>query len=223
MRALIDRLIPIVSAVMIRLLYASMRIRHVSNAAVEDLYRRRRPFLAAFWHGQILMMVFGRYHRPIVTMVSRHRDGELVARTVAYFGAETARGSSTRGGASALRGMIAAAREGKNLAITPDGPKGPRHVAQPGVIQVAQATGLPIVPVAFISRPRTQMRSWDRFEVPHPFGRGIYFYGSPINVANEIDRDESEALRMHVQEELCRLSTTGERAFDELWEKGSRP
>ncbi|MDX1584549.1 MAG: lysophospholipid acyltransferase family protein, partial [Thermoanaerobaculia bacterium] len=180
MSSLGDRLIPLLAALLIRIIYATMRIRHVGYGPAEELRKQGTRYILAFWHAHLLLMVFAKYEPPIVTMISRHRDGELIARTVSYFGARSTRGSTTRGGATALRGLIAAARAGATLAITPDGPRGPRHVAQTGTVHAAQATGLPIVPVAFISHPKIRFRSWDRFEVPWLFSRGVFLYGEPI-------------------------------------------
>jgi lysophospholipid acyltransferase (LPLAT)-like uncharacterized protein len=146
-------MIPGLAVALIRGLHATMRIRHAGTEDVESLEGEGRRFILAFWHAHLLMMVYARYPRPIAAMISRHRDGDLIARTVAKFGAGAARGSTSRGGTTALREMIRMARD-HTLAITPDGPRGPRHVAQPGVIQIAQATGLPIIPVAFVAQKK---------------------------------------------------------------------
>jgi lysophospholipid acyltransferase (LPLAT)-like uncharacterized protein len=150
---MLDPLIPGLAAVFIRGLRGTLRIRHSGSEGVERLRSVGRRYILAFWHAHLLMMVYARYPLPVVAMISSHRDGELIARTIEKFGASTARGSTTRGGGAALREMIRNAR-GSTLAITPDGPKGPRHVAQRGVVQVAQATGKPIIPIAFIAQKK---------------------------------------------------------------------
>jgi lysophospholipid acyltransferase (LPLAT)-like uncharacterized protein len=134
----------------IRLLYATLRIRHVHRENLDT----QPQYLLAFWHAHLLMMLHSAYRRPIVVMISRSKDGEYIARVFDHYGVESARGSSTRGGSSALREMIRAARDGKNIVFTPDGPKGPPRVAKDGVIFAAQATGLPIVPVAFAAQKK---------------------------------------------------------------------
>jgi lysophospholipid acyltransferase (LPLAT)-like uncharacterized protein len=152
-KRLLDPVIPGLAAVLIRGLRGTLRIRHTGSEGVERLRSEGRRFILAFWHAHLLMMVYARYPVPVVAMISRHRDGELIARTVEKFGARAARGSTTRGGGAALREMIRDAR-GSTLAITPDGPKGPRQVAQRGVVQVAQVTGNPIIPIAFIAQKK---------------------------------------------------------------------
>src|SRR5205807_1015109 len=112
-------------------------------------------YVLAFWHAHLLLMLHSRYRRPITVMLSQSKDGEHMARVFDHYGAESARGSSTRGGTRALREMIRAARAGKNIVFTPDGPKGPPRVAKEGVVVAAQATGLPILPVAFAAKKKS--------------------------------------------------------------------
>src|SRR5262249_36566486 len=112
-------------------------------------------YIIAFWHAHLLLMLHSRYRRPVTVMISQSKDGEYIARVFDYYGVESARGSSTRGGSSALREMIRAARAGKNIVFTPDGPKGPARVAKDGVVVAAQATGLAIVPVAFAAKKKS--------------------------------------------------------------------
>lgn len=139
---------------MIRSLKATMRVRHVDSDGIAALNASGEKYIIAFWHNDLLMMIYARFMLPLAAMISQHRDGELIAQTMKRFGADAARGSTTRGGRAALREMITLAKNGVNLAITPDGPKGPRHVAQMGVVRAAQMTGFPIVPIAFIAKKK---------------------------------------------------------------------
>jgi lysophospholipid acyltransferase (LPLAT)-like uncharacterized protein len=103
-------------------------------------------------------------------LISQHGDGEIIARIIARFGHEAVRGSSTRGGAGALRALIKLGRSGRDVVVTPDGPKGPRQVAKLGVVQLAKATGLPIVPLTFACSKKNSSRvgiaSWSRIHFP---------------------------------------------------------
>jgi lysophospholipid acyltransferase (LPLAT)-like uncharacterized protein len=139
-----------IGSLFIRLLHATLRVRHVHAENLES----QPQYILSFWHAHLLLMLHSKYRRPIVVMISRSKDGEYIARVFDHYGVESARGSSTRGGTSALREMIRAAREGKNIVFTPDGPKGPARVAKDGVIYAAQATGLPVVPVAFAAQKK---------------------------------------------------------------------
>jgi len=142
-------LLPPVGASIIRMLGMSMRVTVRGGEAVDKLYREDQHFILAFWHGRQLMIPLAYHGREIHILISRHRDGELISRIMSRFGYHSVRGSSTRGGTAALRQLIKLGRSGVDIAITPDGPKGPRYVAQPGVIQIAKVTGLPILPLAF--------------------------------------------------------------------------
>lgn len=200
-------LIPSIGSLVIRALYATLRVRHVNAAHIEHLDSEGRYYILAFWHAHLPMMFFARFRLPITVMSSQHRDGELSARNMERFGATVVRGSSTRGGAAALRAMVKCARSGSNLAFTPDGPRGPARVAQSGAIAAAQMTGLPIVPVAVLSERKKILRSWDRMEIPKPFSRITFVYGEPIDVPRRLDEKELESYRKTLEDRLNQLGT----------------
>jgi hypothetical protein len=164
----------------IRLLRATLRLRHHGDAQLRAWEAESRRFILAFWHRHLLLMPYAYRGRRVSVLVSRSRDGELIARTVRHFGVQSARGSSSRGGAAGLRGLLRQARAGMDLAVTPDGPRGPRGVVQPGALLAAAATGWPIVPVAWAARPCRRLPSWDRMVVPLPLGRVCFAYGEPL-------------------------------------------
>ncbi len=140
---------PPVGYQVIQWLRRSMKLRVEGGDHLYRLFEQDKRVILAFWHSQQLMMPFALPGLKAHVLISQHRDGELIRRIVARFGLEAVRGSSTRGGAEALRQLIRLGRSGANLVLTPDGPKGPRQVAKMGVVQLARATGLPIVPMAF--------------------------------------------------------------------------
>ncbi|MBN8929508.1 MAG: lysophospholipid acyltransferase family protein [Rhodospirillales bacterium] len=119
---------------------------------------------------------------PIHVLVSHHRDGRFIGEAIRRFGLDTVFGSSSRGGAAALRSLITLLGRGHIVAITPDGPRGPRREAAPGVAQLAALSGAPIVPVAARTARRIQLKTWDRMTIPLPFGRGVVVCGAPIEV-----------------------------------------
>jgi len=124
---------------------------------------------------------------------------------VSRFGFRSVRGSTTRGGVAALRALIRLGRSGSDLVITPDGPKGPRQIAQLGAVQLAQATGLPIVPLTF-SCSKKVFASWDRFLLPYPFSRGLFWWGEPIWVPREATAEELEAKRRELEAALNQIT-----------------
>ena len=158
--------LPPVGAALIRGIARTMRHETRGQEAVDALYREGGHVIIAFWHAQQLMIPIGYRGTRAHVLISQHGDGEIIARIIARFGHGAVRGSSTRGGAKALRALIKLARSGQDVAVTPDGPKGPRHVAKLGVIQLAKVTGLPIVPVAFACSKKNSLRAgiatWSR-------------------------------------------------------------
>ncbi len=166
--------VPPVGAWLIRALGRTLRVRRVGFEHITELYRDGRNAVFVFWHAQQLMMPLVYPGREAYVLISRHRDGELIHRIMARFGLRTVRGSTARGGAMALRRLIQLGQNGADLVVTPDGPRGPRQVAQIGVIQLAQATGLPIVPVSVGYSKKNSSRAGTCFRCLTPsLGRSI--------------------------------------------------
>lgn len=168
----------------------------------------------AIWHNRLALCLpiyrrINRAHpadRRLAALVSASRDGGLLSRVLELFGAEPVRGSSSRRGAQALRELISAARRGCDLAVTPDGPRGPKYRVAEGVILAAQATGLPIVPVAINLRWYRRLRSWDAFQVPVPFSHCHLHLGERIEVPREADAAGREALRAELERRLAAMT-----------------
>ena len=152
-------LLPPIAAWIIRLLGRVLRIRTEGAEAVDRLYQQGERVIIAFWHGRGLMLPLAYRGSQAHILISRHRDGELIHRIVARFGFQSVRGSTTRGGVPALRQLIRLGRSGVDLVVTPDGPKGPRQIAQLGVVQLAKATGLAILPLTFSCSKKKSSRA----------------------------------------------------------------
>jgi hypothetical protein len=180
-------LLAFAGAQFVRLLRATVRLRFHGDAAIREWERAGRHFLLAFWHRHLLLMRYAYRGRKMCVLVSRSRDGELIARVMARLGVDSCRGSSSRGATAGLRELLRAARAGSDLAITPDGPRGPLRMAQPGVVLAAAATGLPLVPVAMAASRARALRSWDRMPVPLPGSRVEIVYGEPLAVPRDAD------------------------------------
>jgi lysophospholipid acyltransferase (LPLAT)-like uncharacterized protein len=170
------------AAGLIRLLRASCRLRHHGDGELRRREREGERLILAFWHRHLLLMRYAYRGRRISVLISRHRDGELIARAMANLGVDSSRGSTTRGGAAGLRELLRRAAAGWDLAFTPDGPRGPAGVVQPGVVLAAAATGFPIVPVALAASRCRRLATWDRFVVPLPFATVHFVYGEPLTV-----------------------------------------
>jgi lysophospholipid acyltransferase (LPLAT)-like uncharacterized protein len=147
------------------------------------------PCIVVFWHEALpAMPVFwlrAKSPKPAVVLASRHRDGQLIGLGVRQFGIGLAAGSSSRGGAAGLRALVAALRNGADVGLTPDGPRGPRRQAAPGVAILAALSGAPILPCAAATRLSVPFKSWDHMRFPLPFGRGRLVCQPFINVPRE--------------------------------------
>ena len=194
----------------IRLMHATLRVRHVRAENLDNAPR----YIIAFWHEGILLALLSRWRKPTTAIISRSKDGEIVAGVLHLFGAETARGSSNKGGEVALREVLRDVRAGKNIAVTPDGPKGPRRVVKEGIVYIAQVSGLPVVPFYFTARKKKRLRSWDGQILPRPFSKALYLYGPPIQVPRD---GEVEEWRLKIEQAMNEMAEEAERDFDALW------
>jgi lysophospholipid acyltransferase (LPLAT)-like uncharacterized protein len=165
----------------------------------------RPPVIFCLWHNRLALSMFihRRYPRKLAALVSASKDGALLSAVLGRFGVEQVRGSSSRRGAQALLELARQAKKGYDLAVTPDGPKGPRYVVQQGVIALAQVTRLPIIPVTWNSRWKFTLRSWDQFQIPLPLSRCELIYHEPVLVSRDADDAEREHCRTQLQARLC--------------------
>lgn len=175
----------------------------LGDEAPAALAGQGKPFIMAFWHGRLLMMPFSRReHWKVDMLISSHPDGQLIARTVEPFNIETVAGSTSKGGAGALRTLARRLREGGIVGITPDGPRGPRMRASEGVVALARLAGVPVFAVSYSTGRGKVLGSWDRFLLPFPFSRGVFVWQGPIEVPRDADRDMLERKRQDVEDAL---------------------
>lgn len=153
MKSFLDKLtiffVPHFAYILIRFLEKTMKITYVNCEGVWKHWQDGKKCIVAFWHGRLLMMPLVYRGDGITVLISQHRDGELISRAVKRFNIYSIRGSSTRGWLSGVKGLLREYKTGKDLAITPDGPKGPRYIVQNGIINIAKNTQLPIFPITF--------------------------------------------------------------------------
>ncbi len=175
---------------------------------------RTGPAIFAIWHNRLALslMLYRRYvqrpqpQRRMAAIVSASRDGGMLARALELFRVQPVRGSSSRRGAQALLEMTSWAERGYDLAVTPDGPRGPRYVVQEGVVDAASLSGLPIVPACFDLSRRWELKSWDRFQVPVPFARVRACFGEPLRVPKNVTDAERQAFREELQRRLLAIT-----------------
>jgi lysophospholipid acyltransferase (LPLAT)-like uncharacterized protein len=173
------------------------------TAGLSDTYPRRG--LLALWHETLGLAVWHYRKQGYHTLTSYSFDGELAARIMERFGNHALRGSSSRGGSEALRQLEMASEVAPGVGFTPDGPRGPRRVAQPGIAILSARTGIPIVPQAFAATRCWNMNSWDRLIIPKPFATLLTAVGDPIPPPPDTSRDVIEETTRRVERELNRL------------------
>lgn len=154
----------------------------------EKVHAAGERFIYAFWHQRQVFFTWSHRNVSAAVLVSKSKDGEMIARTMELSGIDAVRGSSSRGGAAAAREMVDILRSGRDVGITPDGPRGPAREVKEGAVRVAQLAGMPIVPIANALSNRIEVaKAWDRFQVPLPFGRSVVIYGEPVRVGDGDD------------------------------------
>jgi lysophospholipid acyltransferase (LPLAT)-like uncharacterized protein len=162
-------------------------------------------YLFSIWHENMLLPAVGYGHPSLAVLVSRHTDGQLLAAVAKYMGMKLVTGSSGRGGVEALRQLIDDKAPWRHLAVTPDGPRGPRRVIKPGIVFIAAKTGMKIVPTGVACTRVWRAKSWDRFVVPKPFARALGITAEPIAVPPDVGANDLEPYRLKVQAEMDRL------------------
>ncbi len=189
--------------VLFRALYSTLKF-DVSGRDNQASWEAGQPVVFVTWHGRLLPLLHLYRRRGLVMLVSQHRDGEYLTRLGQGLGYSAVRGSSTRGGYPALRQLVRHLKSGRSLAITPDGPQGPREQFKPGALQAARITGAPVIPVMAGTGRAWWVEGWDRFLIPKPFARVRVTIGRPWWIAKQstvtdIERD-AEKLEAYMQE-----------------------
>jgi lysophospholipid acyltransferase (LPLAT)-like uncharacterized protein len=178
------------------------------------LVKAKGPVIFCIWHNRLAISMsayfrFGEELWPapgLAAMISASKDGGLLAEVLQKFGVQPVRGSSSRRGRQALLESTTWLQKNYNVAITPDGPRGPCYEVQDGIISLAQVTGVPIVTVSAIIRGKIKLRSWDKFQVPMPFAKCTIVFGDIIHVPRDISAEEKEQLREKLRNEMLGIT-----------------
>ena len=198
-RALALIIVPFVGSLVIRILYFTNKKEFHAPKDLGD-----ENFIMACWHGELLMIPYAytRYRKTpnVKLIISEHFDGNLIAKTLSFFHFGAIRGSSRRGAAKALIAAIKELKNGFDLGITPDGPKGPRHSVADGIVVMAQKSKTKIVLVEIVPSKFWQLNSWDKFTIVKPFGTIKYYISDLIDVEGM----ELEEAKKMIQEGLLR-------------------
>jgi len=191
----------------------TLRITKVGSRSFDELRAAGKNYVVVFWHGSMLVGWF--LHRPmgiekISALVSQSHDGEFLATVLERWGYTLIRGSSHIGGKEAMQLMIQSIADGSSLAITPDGPRGPRHEMKMGAVRAAQQTSAPLVLAGIALERKKFLHSWDKFEVPLPLSRAAVVYSEPIIVPKELNGQSLDEFKMNMQRQLNELTARAE-------------
>ena len=200
-----ERLLAILGSTILRLLFLTLRLDFEDRTGFTKNILKS-PVIMCFWHNRILGITLaflrhypGKTRKGVNVLTSASRDGEILAHLVGQFGMGAVRGSSSRRGSRALRELIDLTENGCDIAITPDGPRGPRYSLGPGAISLAQLTSAPIAPVHARFSRCLRMKTWDGFIIPLPFSKVSVTVDDPIHLPRELNDEEFEAARLRVE------------------------
>jgi len=193
-------------AAFIKIVCGTLRISEHPGDFSQIHGEKSQPFIVVCWHSRLIFTGWYFSFYPSCAMISRHSDGELAALTVEKLGVKSARGSTTRGGSSALKGLVRMLRGGLNAGLTPDGPKGPARSLQDGVVALGQLSQRPVIPVSFSARRSRRLKSWDRCMIPLPFSETAFVFGDPIYVPRKMDDHTRSEFRIRIEKELNRVT-----------------
>jgi lysophospholipid acyltransferase (LPLAT)-like uncharacterized protein len=200
-------------ATLLGALLRTTRIDAVHTEAFEQYWREGRAVVFALWHGCLLPPTYRHRGEGIVTLASRSGDGEYITRMLHHWKYHVVRGSSSRGGDTALRELVRLVRGGRSAAITVDGPRGPAGRLKHGVLQLAQLTGAPLVPVGSAASRGWRLRSWDRFLLPQPFARLRVVYGDAVFIRRDAGSETLPAEAERIGRMLDALTREAEAPF----------
>ncbi|RME87527.1 MAG: DUF374 domain-containing protein [Planctomycetota bacterium] len=193
-------------SLLLRILMSTMSVRWYGLENLEKVHRHYPSAIYGFWHQRMLAFIMTHKGYGVHVMISSHRDGEIITQIIRRFGFDAVRGSTYRQGAKALKEMMEILQQGKDIAITPDGPRGPKYTLQKGIIHLAKATGLPIVLGSYGASACWKARSWDSFMVPKPFSRIAIVVSQPILIPSDISKEEFEKWRQKVEKMLREIT-----------------
>jgi lysophospholipid acyltransferase (LPLAT)-like uncharacterized protein len=185
----------------------SIRWKCYDKDQKSNIFNNKNQYIFCCWHNRLFLgpHLLPR-NRIINALQSSHSDGMITSIAFKYLGMKVILGSTLKGGMQAFRKMVKCVNNGESIAITPDGPKGPKEMVKEGVIKLAQITGTPIIPLVWSTDKFKQVNSWDGFVIPFPFSRGVYSFGKPIYVKKKINEKDFEASRLKLENEIKRLT-----------------
>ena len=204
-------IISFLGAVFIRLLGLTWRFRFEGEDNLKIARELSGNVIFSFWHSRLLVLSYTHRGENIQVLASQHSDGDLMGRTIRWLQFGHLKGSTTRGGAGAIRKLVSVLKRGLDVGLTVDGPTGPRGVVQQGAVEISRMTGSAVIPISSTARRRILFNSWDKFQLPLPFTDVIVSYGKPVVVGQGAGIEEREKERILIQNRLNELTSNLDR------------
>lgn len=198
-----NQVLPFLGWLLINFVVRTSRIKVINEEMVNQLKQQGKNIIYALWHGRMFLPIWILRKQNIQVVVSPSRDGEYLHRIISKFGYQSVRGSTSKNPSRTLVQILNKLNQGKDIEIAPDGPQGPSHKVQPGIIWLARKSGMPIIPLTFAARRKKFFSSWDKFLFPFPFNKLVFIYGNPIYVS---PADEIETKARKLEEKLNQIT-----------------
>ncbi len=189
----------------IQSVYRTSRWSYSNRSILCQYIEQQKPFIICFWHGRLMMLPLAwQWSKPFTMLLSEHGDGALIAKVLKHFHIQHTKGSTTRGGAKAVRHLIHFSSTGGIIGITPDGPRGPTTTVSPGTVTLSKWLQADLIPVSYATRRRRILKTWDRFHFPLPFTQGAFIVGTPVPYPT--DSETTEKARILLKIELDKIT-----------------
>ncbi len=192
------------------MLCKSIRITILNDDHIKRLEQQNKNYILAFWHGTMLLAWYLHGNPTFVALISKSKDGDLLAKILRHWNYKVIRGSSSTGGDAALSIMIDHVKNSYSLAITPDGPRGPVHKLKAGAVVSAKKSKVPLMLVGVGYKKKRILKSWDQFEVPYFFSEAKVIYSEPVYVDENLTYDETSAMIQECELKLNELQARAE-------------
>lgn len=199
-----------VAVFIFKIIASTYRIKEINAYKITPYQGKEKNYIYGFFHSQLLAHIYFYRNTKMASLASLHKDGEIAAIVAQKFGITIVRGSSTRGGTEALLGLRKYINEGFDAALTVDGPRGPAGIVNNGVIYLAKLTGREIVPCCFVCDKNIRLKSWDKFLIPLPFSKGVFNFGRPIKIPEDLKEEDINIYKEAIQKELVRINSEAE-------------
>ena len=188
-------------------IYRSIQWTYLIESEKSDIFNNQKGMIFCCWHNRLFLgpHILPR-NRTISALQSSHSDGMVTSTVFEFLGMSVILGSSNKGGMQAFRKMVKCMQLGESIAITPDGPRGPKEKVKDGIIKLAQITNSPIIPLVWSTKKFKIINSWDNFIIPIPFSKGVYSFGKPIYLKKKMNKNEFEISRQKLEHEIKRLT-----------------